>query len=235
MPASNTSHKFFEAKARLVGKVGAGGVASPTATTIPHTFVGLTNGNAYIVTANRTDSTGTTKNSLSQTETFIGVVSSGNFINCVREVEGAKQAWAADTVLEILLTATGWNRLIEGIELEHNQDGTHKKAVTQKKVTSITTSATPTPNADTDDLFQITALAENATFGAPTGTPTNGQGLVIRIKDNGTARTLSWNAIYRAIGVSLPTTTVISKTLYLGFIYNSADDKWDCVAVQQES
>jgi hypothetical protein len=53
--------------------------------------------------------------------------------------------------------------------------------------------------------------------------------------DNGTARTLAWNAIYRAVGITLPATTVISKTLYLGMIYNSADSKWDVVAVSQEA
>jgi len=70
---------------------------------------------------------------------------------------------------------------------------------------------------------------------APTGTPTNGQKLIIRVKDNGTARSLAWNAIYRALGVTLPTTTVLSKTLYLGAIYNSADSKWDVVAVAQQA
>jgi len=99
-----------------------------------------------------------------------------------------------------------------------------------KRETTITSSATPTPNSDTTDIYTITALAENATFGAPSGTPTQGQSLIIRIKDNGTARTLAWNAIYRAGDISLPTTTIISKTMYLGFIYNSTDSKWDFVA-----
>jgi hypothetical protein len=38
-----------------------------------------------------------------------------------------------------------------------------------------------------------------------------------------------------AIGVGLPATTVISKTLYLGMIFNSADTKWDVIAVAQEA
>lgn len=99
---------------------------------------------------------------------------------------------------------------------------------------SIASSATPTPNADRQDQYNVTALAANATFGAPTGTPADGQKLIIRVKDDGTARTLAWNAIYRAI-VALPTTTTISKTLYLGFIYNAADAKWDLVAKSQEA
>lgn len=103
------------------------------------------------------------------------------------------------------------------------------------RVASTASDATPTPNADTTDVYILTALAAGATFGAPTGTPAQGQPLMIRIKDNGTARSLAYNAIFRAIGVSLPTTTVISKTLYIGAIYNSTDTKWDVVSVAQEA
>lgn len=104
-----------------------------------------------------------------------------------------------------------------------------------KRVGTTASSSTPTPSADDHDVYTVTALAANATFGAPTGTPTNGQPLILRVKDNGTARTLAYNAIYRAIGVTLPTETVISKTIYLGMIYNSADTKWDVIAVAQEA
>lgn len=103
------------------------------------------------------------------------------------------------------------------------------------RVTSTASSTTPTPNADTTDVYILTALAGNATFGAPTGTLSQGQKLIVRIKDNGTARTLTWNAVFRAMGTALPTTTVINKTLYLGFIYNSTDTKWDLVASAQEA
>lgn len=102
-------------------------------------------------------------------------------------------------------------------------------------VTSITSSATPTPNADRDSVYIVLALAEGAVFGAPTGSPVEGQKLTIRIKDNGTARTLGWNAIYRAISIALPSTTVLGKVLYLGLIYDSQDTKWDLVALGQES
>jgi hypothetical protein len=52
---------------------------------------------------------------------------------------------------------------------------------------------------------------------------------MIRIKDNATARTIAFDTNYRAIGVTLPTTTVISKTMYLGIIYNSTDSKFDII------
>ena len=103
------------------------------------------------------------------------------------------------------------------------------------RVVTITTSVTPTPNGDTTDQYEITALASSATFGAPTGTPYAGQKLTIRITDNGTGQTLAWNAIYRPIGVVLPPETVANKTIYAGCIYNATVTKWDVVAVSQES
>ena len=94
---------------------------------------------------------------------------------------------------------------------------------------------TLTPVSITNDMAIATALSQATTIAAPTGSPVQGERLVIRLKDNGTARALTWNAVYRAIGVTLPTTTVISKTVYCGFIYNSTDTKWDCVAVATEA
>ncbi len=103
------------------------------------------------------------------------------------------------------------------------------------RTTSTASSTTPTPNADTTDVYILTALAAGATFGAPTGTPVEAQNLLIRILDNGTARALAWNAAYRAVGVTLPTTTVISKVLYVGCRWNSTASKWDVLAVAQEA
>ena len=103
-------------------------------------------------------------------------------------------------------------------------------------VSSVASSATPTPvGSSCHNQFNVTALAAAATFAAPSGTPVDGNSLIIRIKDNGTARALTWNAIYRAIGVSLPTTTVISKTMYIAARYNAADSKWDVIAVGREA
>lgn len=101
-------------------------------------------------------------------------------------------------------------------------------------VQAVTSSATVTPTFK-DDLVKITAQAAGLSLANWSGTAVAGWGLAIRIKDNGTARAISYDTKYRAIGVTLPTTTVISKTLYLGFIYNADDDKFDCVAVAQEA
>ncbi len=103
------------------------------------------------------------------------------------------------------------------------------------RVDTTASGSTITPTGDSSDLYTVTALAEAATIAAPSGTPVNGQRLVLRIKDNGVSRALTWNAIYRVCGVTLPTATTISKTHYVGMIYNSADSKWDVLAVGKES
>lgn len=105
------------------------------------------------------------------------------------------------------------------------------KRVTKRTATSATNNTTPTPNSDTTDLYIATGMTVNMVFGAPTGTPTEGQMLMIRIKDNNTARTLDFNAAYRfSTDLAKPTTTVIGKTMYLGFIWNATDSVWDNLA-----
>ena len=101
---------------------------------------------------------------------------------------------------------------------------------------STASSATPTPTGDRklNELY-ITALAAAAEFQAPSGTPVNGNKLIIRVKDDGTARALTWNAIYASRGATLPTTTVLGKYHYIGLIYNSTASKWDCVAAVVEA
>jgi hypothetical protein len=82
---------------------------------------------------------------------------------------------------------------------------------------------------------KITAQAAALTLANPSGTAVSMWGWAIRIKDNGTARAISYGTQYRAIGVTLPTTTVVNKTVYLGCIWNNDDTKVDVVAVAQEA
>jgi hypothetical protein len=97
----------------------------------------------------------------------------------------------------------------------------------------VTSSATVTPAA-TDVLVIVTAQTAGITFANPTGTPQQGQKLMIRLKDSGTTRAISFGTQYRAMGNALPTATTASKTIYMGFQYNSTDTKWDLIAFTQE-
>jgi hypothetical protein len=105
------------------------------------------------------------------------------------------------------------------------------------RITTIVSSATPTINTDNCDCVTITAQAAAITSMTTnlSGTPTNFQKLIIRIKDDGTARAITWGASFEAKGVALPTTTVISKVLTVGFLYDTVTSKWGCVASAQEA
>jgi hypothetical protein len=105
------------------------------------------------------------------------------------------------------------------------------------RITTIVSDATPTINTDNCDCVTITAQAAAITSMTTnlTGTPTNFQTLIYRIKDNGTARAITWGASFASRGVTLPTTTVISKVLTVGFLYNTVTSTWDCVSAVQEA
>lgn len=150
------------------------------------------------------------------------------YTNTVEE----KTASAGVTIDGVLLKDGGLN----GIPIITTTDA---QTITNKRITprntQITSASTITPTSDATDQYDVTALATAATIAAPSGTPTNGQKLLMRIKDNGTARSLTWNAIYRGIGVTLPIATVASKTIYVGMVYNAQDSKWDVIAVAAEA
>lgn len=122
---------------------------------------------------------------------------------------------------------------IDGIETLTN------KRITQRCNAQTTTASPFAWNSDSYDQQSFSALANALTINADAGTPTDGQRAVFRIKDNGVARALTWTTGvskgFRAVGVTLPTTTVINKTVYVGCIYNIADSRWDAVAVAQEA
>lgn len=101
---------------------------------------------------------------------------------------------------------------------------------------TVASSATPTINTNNTRIFTITALATAITSMTTnlSGTPAIGQSLTIRILDNGTARAITWGASFASRGATLPTTTILSKYLYVGFLWNSITSTWDCVAVSQE-
>lgn len=99
------------------------------------------------------------------------------------------------------------------------------------RTTTEASSATPTINTDNTDMHTITALAADITSFTTnlSGTPVNGQKLIIRILDDGTARAITWGASFASRGATLPTTTTLSKITYVFLVWNSITSTWDCV------
>jgi len=96
---------------------------------------------------------------------------------------------------------------------------------------STANSATPTLNTDNYDMMVITGQSVAITSFSTnlTGTPVNGQRLVISITGTG-AIAITWGASFEASTVALPSTTVTTARLDVGFIWNVATSKWRCVA-----
>ena len=93
-------------------------------------------------------------------------------------------------------------------------------------------SATPAINSDTYDIVVITGQTAAITSFTTnlTGTPVNGQKLWVSI--TGTAAVaITWGASFEASTVALPTTTVTTARLDVGFVWNVATTKWRCVGV----
>ena len=98
---------------------------------------------------------------------------------------------------------------------------------------SYTTDTGTSINGDTLDMFIVTAQTGALLFNNPSGTPTDGQKLIITVASSTTAaRALTWGNAYGATTVALPTTTAATTvTLSIGFIWSASKSLWQCVAV----
>lgn len=95
------------------------------------------------------------------------------------------------------------------------------------KITSTISSGSITPDANTD-LVRPAALTAALTIANPSSTPVDGWSMVLELKDNGTARALTWGSKYTSRIAKLPTTTVAGKQHVIVVSYNAADDKLYC-------
>ncbi len=112
---------------------------------------------------------------------------------------------------------------------------TNTQTLTNKRVSprvvALTDAATVTVNLDTTDVGTLATLSQTTDFPNPTGTPTDGQSLVLRIASS-TARVLTWGSVYsEGTGLPLPTSTTGAGIIdYFGFKYNSTSTKLEIVA-----
>lgn len=95
-------------------------------------------------------------------------------------------------------------------------------------VQSVASGATITPASQ---VYRVTAQAVAATINTPSYTPQDGMTGELRIFDNGTAQNLTWAAGWKAIGVTLPTATVVGQFLYISYEYSAVDSKWHVLGI----
>jgi len=96
-------------------------------------------------------------------------------------------------------------------------------ALEEPNVVTTTSAATLTPTFS-NGITQLTAMAGPCTIAAPTGTAINGKLFVFRFLAASADRALTWNVIYKPIGVSLPATAPVGKWVYVEGYYNSISD-----------
>jgi hypothetical protein len=103
--------------------------------------------------------------------------------------------------------------------------------INPRVLASTANSATPTLNTDSYDMMVITGQSVAITNFSTnlTGTPVNGQKLIISITGTG-AIAITWGTSFESSTVTLPSTTVTTNRLDIGFIWNVATSKWRCVA-----
>lgn len=165
------------------------------------------------------------------------IITSGGGVDAIFVETGTGNVGMGNTGPAVKLDVTG--------EIRASTAGTNSNSVvtnegtqtlTNKRITkrtgTATSSATPTINTNNVDFYSLTAQAADITSFTTnlSGTPTEAQTLWIAITDNGTARAITWGASFEASTVALPTTTVISTRLDVGFIWNTVTSKWRCIA-----
>jgi hypothetical protein len=91
-----------------------------------------------------------------------------------------------------------------------------------------------TPDLADGNVYINTAQAAALTINNPVNVTYNFTKLQIRLEDDGVARAITWGAQYRGLEFALPATTVAGMLLYMGFIYNLTDVRWDMVAINQQ-
>ena len=143
---------------------------------------------------------------------------------------GIGSAWPG-TMLDVQGTIRSLGQVTNG-NVTVASGGQFSGRITRRLV-AVTQSATPSINTDTMDIASITGLAQAITSMSSglTGTPVNGDMLMIQITDNGTARGITWGASFASTTVNLPTTTVASTMIRILLQYNSATSHWECLAV----
>ncbi len=106
----------------------------------------------------------------------------------------------------------------------------------QKRVSSAASASSLTPEIDTYDIFELTALAKNLTINNhSTSTPVNGEMMEFIIKDNGTSRTITWGNEYANGCATLPTATTAGKRSWILVQWNSTNSQWYCISVGTQS
>ena len=225
----------------------AGTVANATTTpaiTLSTTITGLLKGNGTAISA---ATSGTDYAPATSGSSILYGNGSGGFSNVtvgsglafsagtLSASGGGGMTYPSGTGIAVVTSGTSWGTTLTAptgtiVGTSDTQTLTNKRIT--PRVSTTTSSATPTINTDNVDFYGLTAQAVDITSFTTnlTGTPTDGQKLWIYIVGTA-ARAITWGASFESSTATLPTTTVTTNRLDIGFVWNTATTKWRCVAV----
>ncbi|HBI17141.1 MAG TPA: hypothetical protein DDY52_03260 [Candidatus Moranbacteria bacterium] len=134
MAAQNTD-KFKKVTSNTGWQLGSNGIPNADAASFELvSALDIPTDTAVIITINRVDAGGI--QTPGKMERIIGIMGENNTVtNCIRGVGGTAQAHSGGSVVEILIDKKLWNDLMDGILVEHNQDGTHN--IPNKTIQSV--------------------------------------------------------------------------------------------------
>lgn len=145
-------------------------------------------------------------------------------------------------VIIVKPTSSWGNEIADILEVSLDDDGTlNATAISQiasglsgasirlaPRINVQTTTATLTPDIDSYNYERITGQTGAITVANPTGTPNEGDGLLIEITGTA-AQAITWGTDYVAksqYGLALPATTVTTQTTFITFVWDSTLSKW---------
>lgn len=195
------------------------GIDSPTMGTTAITYVqtagqgSFTSGNGITITGNSIAIDTTVTADLSTAQTLTNKTLTSPVIATISNTGTVTLFTATDTVVGRATTDTLTNKRVT------------------KRTGTTTSSATPTINTDNVDFYSLTAQTADITSFTTnlSGTPTENQTLWIAITGTA-ARAITWGTSFEASTVALPTTTVTTARLDVGFVFNTVTSKWRIVA-----
>lgn len=109
-------------------------------------------------------------------------------------------------------------------------DGT-ANVVLNERVVSVATGVTPTINVDVTDIYKVTALDVPISGFIITGTPTNGQPLVIMITTDASSRAVDLGSSFVDMAASKTFTVAATKKTTVVVVYNSTSSKFEVMSV----
>lgn len=188
----------------------------------------------------------------------------GSQVDNVTWTEGTNIEHTGGVTVVDYETATAWALAAKGLAVVHNDDGSIKtKGITLGKIngsgsgvltsdgsgnvtsqasprltprgTVVATTSTLTPNIDNYNFYEVSAQASSLTIANPTGTPNDFDIIFIRIKDNGSSRSIAYGSMYQNVsGADNLTSTTASKWHTLGIVFNDTSNKWQITSIQTE-